>query len=161
MKTIQLLLCLLLLSGIADIFKQQSKQMIPVEISGLSSTTAKLEAIGAKPTDNLVKAIDFAASQNDISSEFIIALASTESGFDERAVSSKGYKGLMQIPQSVYYPDANIIIGTRIFREKMTEARNDLLSAIMLYKGYPKGSAKGLQQAKKVIIIYKRLLEMA
>jgi hypothetical protein len=84
----------------------------------------------------------------------------TESGGNKHAVSCKGYKGLMQIPHAVYYEDANLLIGARIFLEKMEQADNNLEKAILLYKGYPIDSERGIQQARKVIRLYDKLVRI-
>jgi soluble lytic murein transglycosylase-like protein len=83
----------------------------------------------------------------------------TESTGNKFAVSCKGYKGLMQIPHNVFYEDANLLIGARIFLEKMQLANNNMENAVALYKGYPINSDRGKQQAKKVLSLYYRKKE--
>lgn len=136
-----------------NIIKMETSLFIPITFSSINTTEQKLNFIGIKGGKNLTNAIDFASSQYNISPEFIIALASTESDFKENALSKKGYKGLMQIPQNVPI-DANILIGSYIFRKKMSLVNNDIEKAICLYKGYKIGSKEGKKQAKKVIDLY-------
>ena len=66
----------------------------------------------------------------------------------------------MQIPFAVYYADANMLIGAHIFNEKMVQAKGDVVKALCLYKGYPLGSERGIQQARKVLALYHRLKEV-
>jgi soluble lytic murein transglycosylase-like protein len=81
----------------------------------------------------------------------------TESTGNLKAISSLGYKGLMQIPHAVYYADANMLIGAHIFNEKMVQAKGDVVKALCLYKGYPIGSERGIQQARKVLALRDKL----
>lgn len=138
---------------IVNIFRIETKMLIPIIISTTNSTISKLNSIGVKNNNNLANIIDFAADRYDLSPDFIIALTQTESGFNENAISNKGYKGLMQIPVKVP-SDANILIGSRIFREKMALTDGDVEKAICLYKGYRIGSKDGIKQAKKVIRLF-------
>ena len=94
---------------IVNIFRIETKMLIPIIISTTNSTISKLNSIGVKNNNNLANIIDFAADRYDLSPDFIIALTQTESGFNENAISNKGYKGLMQIPVKVP-SDANILI---------------------------------------------------
>lgn len=81
----------------------------------------------------------------------------TESSGNTKAVSRSGYKGLMQIPFGVYHADANVLIGAHIFKEKMKIANGDIIKALLLYKGYPLDSTRGIMQARKVIALRDRL----
>ena len=92
--------------------------------------------------------------------DFLVALIFTESNFDVKAVSSKGYYGLMQIPHRISDPDANILIGAQIFVDKLEMAKGDTIRAIILYKGYGDNYAKGKIQAEKVLSLYHRLRKM-
>ena len=137
----------------------QTRLIIPIELqTQMSQTELKMEKMGYPKI--LAGPIDLASQQTELSPEFIIALMHSESGFDERAVSSKGYKGLMQIPFAVYYQDANILIGARIFKEKMDLAKGNVVMAIILYKGYANDIVRGRMQAEKVLRLYRKLKEM-
>jgi soluble lytic murein transglycosylase-like protein len=84
----------------------------------------------------------------------------TESTGNKYAVSCKGYKGLMQIPHNVFYEDANLLIGARIFLEKMQQANHNMEKAVALYKGYPIESERGKQQVRKVMGLYYKLKQV-
>ncbi len=88
------------------------------------------------PGKEVINAAVVASKQTGLSGEFILALMYTESSFKRNAVSNKNYQGLMQIPQKIHYPDANCLIGSRIFLEKLEMADGDKRKAIGLYKGY-------------------------
>ncbi len=137
----------------------QSKLMIPVNLQPqVSQTELKMEKMGYPKT--LAAPIDLVSQQTKLSPDFIIALIHSESGFNEKAVSSRGYKGLMQIPYAVYYQDANILIGARIFQEKLTLTKGNVIMAIILYKGYANDIVRGRMQAEKVLQLYRKLKEM-
>ena len=152
-----IIICLII--GVCNQYRLASMNIVPVGsiIQGENPTKKKLDFLGVKSNTKLVDAINFASEQNQISTDLIIALTFTESNFNSTAISSKGYKGLMQIPQPVYYSDANILIGTRILREKINITKGDVEKAICLYKGYPIGSERGKEQVKKVVTLYHKI----
>jgi soluble lytic murein transglycosylase-like protein len=156
MKKIIMFLLLLLVMTVVDAHRQL---IVPVKIQNNENTTlVKLQTLGIE-SEKIASSIDMASRQSGLSREFLIALMFTESRGIEKATSSMGYKGLMQIPWPVYYTDANVLIGAHIFNEKMKITNNDMKKALCLYKGYPINSERGIQQANKVIKIYAKLLE--
>lgn len=142
-------------------YRLESMVIVPVSVDEIQTTEniikKKLMFMGVNGTNEMVNAISFASAQNNISPDLIIALTWTESGFKTYAKSSLGYKGLMQIPHSVYYNDANILIGTRILREKLNYAQGDMKKALLMYKGYPLDSARGHEQVEKVFALYYKI----
>lgn len=145
-----------LMSLLLAIGAVQSRQVVPVDVREQpNKIELKMRAMGFP--HSLAESVMLGSQRAKVSPEFIVALMQTESNFKEMAVSSKGYKGLMQIPHAVYDPDANILIGAKIFAEKMAIANNNLIKAICLYKGYQYGSEKGMRAAKEVIRIYHHL----
>lgn len=164
MKNFMEILVIMVLSIIIFIqYQNESKSLVPITISNVTNTekdnpvSRKLNSIGVPSNPRLVSAICFASQQYNISEDLIISITWTESNFKERAVSCKGYNGLMQIPHKVFQEDANVLIGTKILREKMKIANGDMTKAILLYKGYPLDSARGHQQVKKVFSLYHKL----
>ena len=159
---LKILVIILLSIVIFHQYHMEGKNYVPVQIVNDitpqdNPIVRKLESEGIKSSETLVNAIHFASEQNDVSPDLIIAVTKTESNYNEKAVSNMGYHGLMQIPQKVYYTDANILIGTRILREKINYAKGDMTKALLLYKGYPLDSARGMQQVRKVYNIYHRV----
>ena len=155
-----MLLLMLLLLAMMLVMQEQQKMIIPILIQNHNATLAKLQTLGIDSKE-IAHSIDLASQQSGISQNFLIALMYTESTGNPKAVSNLNYKGLMQIPWPVYYTDANMIIGAHIFNEKMKLANRNVEKAILLYKGYPIGSTRGLQQARKVLRLCEKLSEVS
>jgi len=111
------------------------------------------------PSSKVLDAVGVASKQTGLSETFISALMFTESNFNPKAVSSKNYQGLMQIPHKVHYEDANCIIGSKIFLEKLKITGGDYKKAIILYKGWSTSDPEGHRQAQKVMDLAIRLKE--
>lgn len=105
----------------------------------------------------LAEDITKASLQEGINPYFVASLIFTESSFNPKAVSSKGYKGLTQIKWDVPYHDINIILGIRILKEKLASANGDVRLAVLRYKGYREEDKRGWQQVNKVMSIYNKL----
>lgn len=112
------------------------------------------------PGEKILNAVSVASKQTKLSEPLLLSLMHSESSFNTKAVSSKNYQGLMQIPQKVPWEDVNVLIGARILLEKLTVTRGNVRNAIVLYKGWPPGSAEGNRQASKVIDLANKLKEM-
>ena len=144
------------------VYSMEQRLIVPISImpkivvEQKNPTLEKLRFVGI---DSLViaESVDIAAKRSKLSKEFLIALMYTESEGHIMAKSCKGYKGLMQIPDNVYYPDANMLIGAHKFNEKMKIAKRDVIKALCLYKGFPVGSDEGKEAAKSVLRLQKRL----
>lgn len=163
-RLVESLVITFLIIVIGNQYRLSTKKFVPVSIAMYQETEnpirKKLQSIGVKGSDKLVNAIGFASQQNNISPDLIIALTWTESNFNAKALSCCNggkYKGLMQIPHAVFYTDANILIGTRILREKINYAKGDMIKAILMYKGYPLDSSRGHEQVRKVFVLYRKL----
>jgi hypothetical protein len=104
----------------------------------------------------LADAVRNASRATNLPKELLVALVHTESSFRERAVSKKGYKGLMQIPQEIPYTDAHILVGARILEDKVRLAKGDIGAALAMYKG---GKDKPMAQryAAHTIRVYDKL----
>jgi hypothetical protein len=126
----------------------------------LTATPAQqaLTKIGIE-NESLANSYDFASKQTGISQEMLIALTRTESNFNHSAVSSKGYKGLMQIPHRLESKDAHVLEGATILKNKLRIADGDIRKAIYLYKGYPLNDIRGKEQVEKVMKLYSYLQE--
>lgn len=95
----------------------------------------------------IVKASDY----YHVDPVLITCLMYTESGFQSKVVSKKGYKGLLQTPVITEYDEINIMYGISIFKDKLKQADNNLEKALYMYKGNKKPADV---QAKQVIKIY-------
>jgi len=152
-------LVLVVLMPVVMVSIMQSNLVTPVRYSKpLEATTQKMTSLGFPKS--LATSVVFAAQRTNLEPDFLVALIFTESNFDINAVSSKGYRGLLQIPHKIYDPDTNILIGAKIFNEKLMMAKGDTVRAIILYKGYGDNYAKGKIQAEKVLSLYHRLRHM-
>jgi len=109
-----------------------------------------------KSVDKITTAILEGADKIKIDPKLIAALIRTESDFDKKAVSEKGYKGLMQTPIATkQWEDVDILIGCKILEEKIGYAKGDIRLALALYKGGNNPLAK--KQAEHVIQLYRSL----
>lgn len=137
--------------------------LIPVNIKNDTRIEMCLGEVGVygEHATEVANGIRIASSEHNLKPEFIIALTYTESTFNKYAKSSKNYRGYMQIPFPLYDSRENILIGSRIMREKLALANGDILKAICLYKGWGNNPPyQGIQQAKKVLALYNRLLNV-
>lgn len=130
--------------------------IIPVKIAE-SKAHKLLNTLGIDDR-KLASSYDMASRRTGLSRELLIALTYTESTFKQRAISSKNYNGLMQIPYPLWRPDTNVLVGAYILCDKLRVTNGDLRQALSLYKGYGI-SERGLQQADKVLKLYKQLLK--
>jgi len=106
----------------------------------------------------LAHAVSTASKSTDgeISPALIVALVRTESTYKSDAISSKGYKGLMQTPKATFeYADVDILYGVRILRDKIRIANGNLELALALYKGGNNPEAK--RYAKQTMNLYMQL----
>lgn len=115
-----------------------------------------------KDIPELTAAILTASEKINVSPLLIIALIDTESNFNPKAKSNKGYIGLLQTPTAtIQYIDVDILHGARIFEEKLKYAKGDLLKALTFYKAgqNAKGNAmkQGKEQAGEVYDLYLEL----
>lgn len=152
-------LVLVALMPVVMVSIMQSNLVAPVRYSKPSEATAqKMTSLGFPKS--LATSVVFAAQRTNLEPDFVVALIFSESNFNVKAISSKGYYGLTQIPHRITDPDANILIGCQIFNEKLTMAKGDVVHAIVLYKGYGNDYTKGKIQAEKVLSLYHRLRKM-
>jgi soluble lytic murein transglycosylase-like protein len=82
-----------------------------------------------------------------------LGVIATESGFNRRAVSSAGARGLMQVLPSAHPqllsggrdlsdPAVNVTIGSSILRGYLDDSGGDLAAALSRYSGGGKGYAR-------------------
>jgi soluble lytic murein transglycosylase-like protein len=130
----------------------------------------KLQAASIKvglgdPGDKVLKAVSMASKQTGLSESFLLSLMYSESSFDPKAISSKHYQGLMQIPPSNNHlhqeEDVNTLIGAKILLRKLDATKGNIRSAIVLYKGWPIDHPEGKRQADKVMRLARLLKKEA
>lgn len=141
-------------------FYDVTQKIIPLKLVKQESVIEKnLATLGAptKHREEISKAIDMASKQTGVPHQMITALMCTESRFDPEATSSLNYQGLMQIPWKIKYIDANVLIGTRIFVDKLAYTKGNVRNAIIIYKGWKVQDKKGQFNADKVLQIRSQL----
>lgn len=162
MKRKMCFLFVILLLGMMSPCILESDFVVPLVIDSKISvdqknlTLEKLRFVGINSV-KIAQAVELASKQSGLSTDLLIALMYTESEGNVMAVSCKGYKGLMQIPDAVFYPDANMLIGAHIFNEKMKITKRNVKKALCLYKGYPIGSKRGEKKAHQVLVLKNKL----
>ena len=110
-----------------------------------------------KKVEEIAKGIELASNETNINPYLLGVLLFTESGFDYRAKSYKGYVGLMQTSSaSMKFADVDILHGARILQEKLKIADGNLLKALSLYKGGNNPVAK--KQAKECLSLYRKVM---
>ncbi len=131
-------------SGYKEVKKSEKEEVILV-----------LKRVFNIPTYELARDIYDVAVDEGLDPFLFTSLIYTESSFKSDAISVKGYHGLSQIPYKIppKYNKANLVIGAKIFKEKLEIARGDLALAILYYKGYKPDSKRGHLQARKVLIL--------
>jgi soluble lytic murein transglycosylase-like protein len=101
----------------------------------------------------IARAVLDAANRFAMSPELLLGVIATESGFNRRAVSSAGARGLMQVLPSAHPqllsggkdlsdPAVNVAIGSSILRRYLDDSGGDLASALSRYSGGGKGYAR-------------------
>jgi hypothetical protein len=92
--------------------------------------------VSLREASAIAEAVNAAVEENpDLDGFLILCLIKTESNYNRKAVSHKGYAGLMQTPGMSGYIDLDVRWGVRILKEKLRLAKCDLVKAITLYKG--------------------------
>ena len=149
------LICLLIVQ-----IHAYSRLAVPVKMATKPGDCVEetLLSLGApkKMVDELAHAVRNASVATDVPKELLIALLYTESTFNPKAVSKKGYKGLMQTPHPVPYTDASVLIGARILRDKIRLANGDIDLAVAMYKG-GKNNPQAQRQAAYTMSLFRKL----
>jgi hypothetical protein len=99
----------------------------------------------------------------NISPEFLVCLAKTESEYSLKAKSSMGYKSIMQTPTSTGYYNSDLVHGCDKLIEKLKISKGNLLVALTYYKGSKTThdaqgrETMGYKQAKQVVALYEKI----
>jgi soluble lytic murein transglycosylase-like protein len=100
---------------------------------------------------SLKRLITNAATRHHIDPDFVTSVVKAESGFNPRAVSPKGARGLMQLmPQTasrlgvdnVLDPAANVEGGTKYLRQLLDQYDGDAVKALAAYNAGPQRVAQ-------------------
>ncbi len=162
-KCTVLLVCV---SALWVYFHRPAEVIVPAKVQPageqqVDSVKEALLKVGAPlgKVEELATAIKSASASAQVSPILLVALMYTENeSFDYKAVSEKGYKGLMQTPwASMRWADVDTLLGARILRDKLEMSGNDLLEALRLYKGGRNPTAT--RQANRTMAVYEKLLK--
>lgn len=102
-----------------------------------------LRPVPAPSLDDVVRA---AGSRNNIDPDLINSVIRAESGFNAKAISPKGARGLMQLMpetaarlgvQNAFDPADNVEGGTRYLKELLGHYNNDVVKALAAYNAGP------------------------
>jgi hypothetical protein len=117
------------------------KPPVPVTIATASGT-----AVQAASKPNLSEVINGASDRTQIDPDLISSVIHAESGFNPRALSPKGARGLMQLMPGTaanlgvansFDPGANVDGGTRYLKELLELYNFDLQKALAAYNAGP------------------------
>lgn len=106
---------------------------------------------GAEAPPDMVLMIGGTAARYGFDPALIRAVVAAESGFDHRAVSKKGARGLMQLMpgtassygvRDVHDPASNLDAGVAYLRDLMTRYDGDLTLALAAYNAGPEAVAR-------------------
>ncbi|MBL7225298.1 MAG: transglycosylase SLT domain-containing protein [Desulfobacteraceae bacterium] len=111
-----------------------------------------------------------ASKRFGIDAHFIRAIIKAESGFDHKAISSKGAQGLMQLMpgtandmavEDPFDPEENIFGGTRYFSLLLKRFKNDKILALAAYNAGPEAveSYKGVPPFSETKAFVKRVMD--
>lgn len=116
----------------------------------LSPAPATARTVAAS-TPDLHSAIAGASAETRVDPDLISSIIRAESGFNARATSRKGARGLMQLmPDTAsrlgvkdsFDPSANVQGGTRYFNQLLESYHNDMAKALAAYNAGPQRVAQ-------------------
>jgi soluble lytic murein transglycosylase-like protein len=139
------------------------------QVARLTGYIKETFKVSHNKTVAIVSEAMYHANQHDLQPELILAVIAVESTFKEKAVSSVGARGLMQImPRShprkvkaiggveaLFDPKKNIATGVKILHEYLALSKGDLRQALLRYNGSLK--LRNPTYAKKVMKVYNKL----
>jgi Transglycosylase SLT domain len=112
---------------------------------GRSASNASVE-FAAQPNVDLNEVVNSASGRYRLDPDLVNSVIKAESGFNVRAVSPKGARGLMQLMPgtasqlgvpNVFDPQANVEGGTKYLRELLERYNFDLVKALAAYNAGP------------------------
>jgi soluble lytic murein transglycosylase-like protein len=125
-----------------DHFEALPAEATPVEPANASQPNLQASARSVRRPLDLNEVVNAASGTYKLDPDLVNSVIRAESGFNVRAVSPKGARGLMQLmPQTaselgvrnVFDPQANVEGGTRYLRELLERYNFDLIKALAAY----------------------------
>jgi len=164
--TIKLLIIAFCVVFLNTQFVEMSRVAVPITLVSQEKpvvddrTEKALKLLGAPSSEvkELTRAVKIASSATSFHERLCVALMYTESTFKKDAVSSKGYKGLMQTPTATFrYAAVDTLHGMSILRDYYNSTGN-LEDALTLYKGGKLTNVAARIYAKETIKVYHDLV---
>lgn len=119
---------------------------LPVPADSLAAVSITVPTEATKSALPLNEVVDTASATFHLDPDLVNSVIHAESGFNPRAVSPKGARGLMQLMPStanqlgvsnIFDPQANVTGGSRYLRELLERYNFDLLKALAAYNAGP------------------------
>jgi len=140
-----------------------------VSYEKIESPTRPVPSVAPPPALTLEEVIGSASNRNRLDPDLVASLIRAESGFNTKAISSKGAQGLMQLmPQTAAElgvgnpldPVANVEGGTQYLRKLLDLYKNDLIKALAAYNAGPGrvASYRGLPPYLETLAYIERVL---
>jgi len=123
-----------------------SRASIPAPSAPAKFGSAKSESAKFGPAPALDQVVNTASATYHLDPDLVNSVIHAESGFNSRAVSPKGARGLMQLMpgtanqlgvNDVFDPQANVTGGSRYLRELLERYDFDLVKALAAYNAGP------------------------
>lgn len=120
--------------------------LLPAPVDSLASFSSSSQAAKSKPVLALNDVVDTASATYHLDPDLVNSVIHAESGFNSRAVSPKGARGLMQLMPATanqlgvndaFDPAANVTGGSRYLRELLERYNFDLVKALAAYNAGP------------------------
>jgi soluble lytic murein transglycosylase-like protein len=128
----------------ADITGYEKDPYLPAPAESQASISSPAQPARSAPALNEV--VDSASATFHLDPDLVNSVIHAESGFNSRAVSPKGARGLMQLMPSTasqlgvndaFDPEANVAGGSRYLRELLERYNFDLVKALAAYNAGP------------------------
>jgi soluble lytic murein transglycosylase-like protein len=146
-ELIRLVFIGLMILNVTFVYNHNSQKMISFpSLQGeyfAAGTEHRSSSIGRKKAERLLHAIVIqTASRHQVDPALVKAIIMAESGYNTRAISKKGAKGLMQLMpataqslgvEDIFNPKQNISGGVRYFKKLVTQFDGDVELALAAY----------------------------
>lgn len=128
----------------ADITGYEKDLSVPPQVEAPAS--APVSPVLMKPAIPLNQVVDSASAAYHLDPDLVNSVIHAESGFNTRAISPKGARGLMQLMpgtanqlgvSDAFDPQANVAGGSRYLRELLERYNFDLVKALAAYNAGP------------------------
>jgi len=126
--------------------KDLTMPLLPAQVPADSHPSTNSPSVKSTPALPLNQVVDSASAAYHLDPDLVNSVIHAESGFNSRAVSPKGARGLMQLMPGTanqlgvndsFDPQANVTGGSRYLRELLERYNFDLVKALAAYNAGP------------------------